>query len=142
MPETYHGRCFCGAVRLEVTGDPVAEGYCHCADCRAWSSGPVTAYGLWPATAVSIVAGEDKLGCYSKTGTTNRRACMSCGGTVMAALPEAGLIDVFPTLLEGRAFSPRAHVHYASRVMDMPDGLPKFADLPEEGGGTGKMISD
>jgi hypothetical protein len=27
---TYEGACFCGAVRFEVQGTPVAMGYCHC----------------------------------------------------------------------------------------------------------------
>lgn len=142
MSDTHKGRCFCGAVTFEVTGAPISEGYCHCEDCRAWSAGPVTAYALWPADAVRITAGEDKLVTYSKTGSTHRRICAVCGGSIMADLPGLGLTDLFPTLLEGRDFAPRAHVHYAKRIMDVPDGLPKFADMPEEGGGTGKMISD
>lgn len=28
------GTCFCGAVEIEVSGEPVAMGYCHCASCR------------------------------------------------------------------------------------------------------------
>ena len=142
MSETHQGSCFCGAVTIEVSGDPVGEGYCHCADCRAWSAGPITAYGLWPAPAVKVTAGGDKLGTFSKTGTTNRRGCTVCGGVMMAEIPEAGLIDVFPTLLKSREFRPQAHVHYAARVLDIADGLPKFADLPEEAGGTGQMVPD
>jgi len=30
MSETYSGSCFCGEVQLEVHGEPVAQGYCHC----------------------------------------------------------------------------------------------------------------
>jgi hypothetical protein len=26
---TYKGQCYCGAVTIEVTGDPVGAGYCH-----------------------------------------------------------------------------------------------------------------
>ena len=40
------GRCFCGAVELEVTGSPEAMGYCHCSSCRSWSGGPVNAFSL------------------------------------------------------------------------------------------------
>jgi len=29
------GRCFCGAVEVEVTGQPEAMGYCHCGSCRS-----------------------------------------------------------------------------------------------------------
>ena len=45
------GRCFCGAVELTVTGEPTVMGYCHCADCRAWSAGPVNAFTIWPPEA-------------------------------------------------------------------------------------------
>jgi hypothetical protein len=40
------GNCFCGAVKLEVTGSPEAMGYCHCSSCRSWSGGPVNAFSL------------------------------------------------------------------------------------------------
>src|SRR5262249_32727059 len=39
--KTYKGSCFCGAVEMAVTGEPVAMGYCHCESCRKWSAGPV-----------------------------------------------------------------------------------------------------
>ena len=35
---THRGACFCGAVQLTVTGEPVAMGYCHCDSCRHWSA--------------------------------------------------------------------------------------------------------
>jgi hypothetical protein len=49
----YAGKCFCGAVELTVTGEPVAMGYCHCNSCREWSAGPVNAFSLWPWPAPS-----------------------------------------------------------------------------------------
>ena len=142
MSDTHSGSCFCGAVGVEVEGDPISEGYCHCADCRAWSAAPVTSYALWPADKVRVTAGEDRLRAFSKTGGTIRRSCADCGSLVLVELPGAGLVDVFPPRLSGRAFAPAAHVNYAARIVDMPDGLPKFADLPEAGGGSGRMIED
>jgi hypothetical protein len=44
--KSYTGQCFCGAVTIVVTGDAVAVGYCHCANCRSWSAGPVNAFTL------------------------------------------------------------------------------------------------
>jgi hypothetical protein len=41
------GRCFCGAVEITVTGDPVGMGYCHCSSCRSWAAAPVNAFTLW-----------------------------------------------------------------------------------------------
>ena len=36
MSDSYKGACFCGAVEIEVSGAPAAQGYCHCSDCRSW----------------------------------------------------------------------------------------------------------
>lgn len=140
MSETYKGRCLCGAVEVAVTGPAIAEGFCHCHDCRAWSGAAVTSYALWPADAVTLT-GETLVN-YSRTGLAHRKHCGTCGTLIAVSIPSSGIIDVFPHRLEGRPVSVRAHVHYASRVVDMPDGVPKFADLPAEAGGSGAMIED
>ena len=36
--KVHKARCFCGEVEIEVTGEPAAMGYCHCASCRQWSA--------------------------------------------------------------------------------------------------------
>jgi hypothetical protein len=61
------GRCFCGAVELEVTGAPEAMGYCHCSSCRSWSGGPVNAFSLWKPGAVKVTKGEDRVSTFQKT---------------------------------------------------------------------------
>ena len=35
--KTYEGQCYCGAVKVSVTGEPAGAGYCHCKSCRSWS---------------------------------------------------------------------------------------------------------
>ena len=50
--KAFEGQCLCGAVRIVVTGDPLGQGYCHCASCRSWSAGPVNAFTLWKPDAV------------------------------------------------------------------------------------------
>src|SRR5258708_37295457 len=45
------GECFCGTVKIEVSGDPEGMGYCHCQSCRQWSGGPVNAFSLWKPEA-------------------------------------------------------------------------------------------
>ena len=51
---THSGSCFCGAVKLEVAGEPAAMGFCHCRSCRSWSGGPVNAFSLWKPEAVTV----------------------------------------------------------------------------------------
>ena len=142
MSKTTSGTCFCGSVTVEVTGNAMMQGFCHCDDCRQWSGAPVTTYALWQSDTVRITAGEDKVVSYSKTGQANRMHCGQCGGAVMTVIPDAGLTDVYPVLLKGFSFRPQANVHYGVRQIDMPDGLPKFKDMPAEAGGSGEMIED
>jgi hypothetical protein len=54
------------------------------------------------------------------------------------------MMVVYPMTLVGSsfAFAPAAHLFYSERVMDVADGLPKFADMPEEYGGTGTLIEE
>jgi hypothetical protein len=37
---------------------------------------------------------------------------------------------------------PKLHVHYQERVLPLPDGLPKFRDLPKETGGSGDTLPE
>ena len=64
---TYYGECFCGAVKVEVSGEPEGMGYCHCRSCRSWSGGPVNAFTLWKPDAVRISTGAENVGMDQKT---------------------------------------------------------------------------
>jgi hypothetical protein len=108
MEKTYKGSCFCGAVTLVVTGEPVTMGYCHCESCRHWSAGPVNGYTLWRPGAVKITAGAENIGSYSKTPNSVRKWCKSCGGHLLTEHPPIRLVDVYaaaraPALPGGRA---------------------------------------
>ena len=139
---THVGSCFCGAVQLEVTGEPEAMGYCHCRSCRSWSGGPVNAFSLWKPDTVRIIAGEDHLATYQKTEVSARRYCAKCGGHLMTDHPTLSLVDVFAATLPTLNFEPGVHVNYAETVLPMRDGLPKLKDFPEAFGGSGEMIAE
>ncbi|HVZ27063.1 MAG TPA: GFA family protein [Rhizomicrobium sp.] len=136
------GTCFCGKVKIEVSGEPAAMGYCHCRSCRSWSGGPVNAFSLWPPQAVKVVAGKDKLATFEKTAFSRRQYCKECGGHLMTEHPTIGLIDVFAATLPGLVFKPGVHVNYAETVLPMKDGLPKLKDFPKEFGGSGETMAE
>jgi hypothetical protein len=139
---TCEGSCFCGAVKLTVTGEPAGMGYCHCTSCRAWSAGPVNAFTLWKPEAVKITKGADNLGTYNKTPNSTRKWCKSCGGHVLTEHPAFGLIDVYAAVIPSFAFKPGIHVNYAEAVLPIKDGLPKQKDFPKEMGGTGTAVAE
>ena len=140
--KTYTGSCFCGAVQIDVTGEPVLMGYCHCDSCRHWSAGPVNAFTLWNPDAVKVTKGEANVGTFNKTPHSFRKWCKTCGGHVLTEHPTFGLTDVYAVLIPGLTFKPAVHVNYQETVLHMKDGLPKFKDFPKEAGGSGETMPE
>jgi hypothetical protein len=139
---THKGQCFCGAVQVGVTGDPVAMGYCHCRSCRSWSASPINAFSLWTPAAVTLMAGAEHLATFQKTSFSQRQYCAKCGGHLMTRHPSIGLIDVYAATIPTLQFSPGVHINYAETVLPMRDGLPKLKDFPAEFGGSGEAIPE
>jgi hypothetical protein len=142
MNETYKGSCFCGAIDLTVTGEPVAAGYCHCTSCRSWSAAPVNAFSLWKPGAVKIIKGGDRIGVYHKTERSYRKFCKICGGHLLTDHPSFALIDVYAATIPAYRHEPTLHVHYAETALRMKDGLPKMKDLPKDMGGSGDVLPE
>lgn len=139
---THAGECFCGSVKIEVSGDPAGMGYCHCRSCRSWSGGPVNAFSLWPPEAVKVVAGQENLATYAKTAVSERQYCSKCGGHLMTNHPTFGLVDVFAATIPTLKFEPGVHVNYAETVLPIRDGLPKMKDFPADLGGSGELMAE
>ncbi len=142
MPERHKGTCFCGAVEIEVKGEPEAMGYCHCSSCRSWSAGPVNAFTLWKPENVSVARGGEFIGRFQKTEKSDRQFCTKCGGHIMTDHPTFGLTDVYAATIPSVAFVPGVHVNYSETVLPMKDGLPKLKDFPAELGGTGEAVPE
>ena len=128
MSTKHTGACFCGAVEIEVAGEPEGMGYCHCSSCREWSAGPVNAFTLWKPESVKVTKGAGQVGHFMKTESSDRHFCTKCGGHLFTKHPGLGLTDVFAPVLANFKFVPGVHVNYAETVLPMKDGLPKLRD--------------
>src|SRR6185503_6970729 len=60
MVAPFSGGCLCGAVRYEVSAEPVAFMLCHCRDCQYVSGGEPAAVVVVPAGSISILKGGVK----------------------------------------------------------------------------------
>jgi len=140
--QVHGGQCFCGAVGIEVSGEPAAQGYCHCESCRTMSGAAVRGFTLWPAQAVRVTKGEELLKGHNKMGFSDRQHCSNCGGQVLIQHPTIDMTDVHAETLRGFEFEPTLHVNYQERVLPIRDGLPKQKDFPAELGGSGELIAE
>src|SRR6266851_1973716 len=112
VENSYAGACFCGEVKFEASGQPVAMGYCHCESCRHWSAGPINAFTVWKPDALSITHGSTNIGIYHKSPTSYRKWCKKCGGHLFTEHPTMGLVDIYAALIPRLHFESAVHVHY------------------------------
>ncbi len=50
--------CRCGGVNIEVSGEPIAQFYCHCDDCQVVHGGAYVPESVYPAEAVRVTRGD------------------------------------------------------------------------------------
>ena len=81
------GKCFCGAIEVVATGEPLTMGYCHCTSCRQWSASPVNAFTIWVPESVRITKGAESVASFRKTSNTVRKWCRACGGHLLTERP-------------------------------------------------------
>src|SRR5262249_10654098 len=112
----HQGSCFCGSVKLEVTGSPEGMGYCHCGSCRSSSGGPVKAFTLWKPAAFRVTAGSEHVGTFQKAKLRERQYGKKCGVRVLPNHPPLGLADVFAATPPSFKFVPGVHVNSAETV--------------------------
>ena len=56
--------------------------------------------------------------------------------------PAMGMTDVYLNIVPGKTHTGTMHIYYGEKTMSVPDGLPKFKDLPKEFGGSGEMLEE
>jgi hypothetical protein len=142
MAETHKGSCYCGAIEIEVSGEPLDMGYCHCDGCRRYSGAPLSAFTLWKPEQVKITKGADSLGKFKSSEMSIRRYCSKCGAHVMVDHPTLGLVDIRAGLPAAVAFKPTVHLNYEDTILRIRDGLPKLKDFPAAIGGSGETLAE
>jgi hypothetical protein len=104
---TRTGRCLCGEVTYELTGDLIATAVCHCDHCQRQSGG---AFSVNLIARQSQLAVSGDLRTYDDTGErgdavyVRRRFCGSCGSPIVSELALSdGIIAVKAGTLDDRS---------------------------------------
>ncbi|WP_380058953.1 GFA family protein (plasmid) [Falsihalocynthiibacter sp. SS001] len=131
MDETYSVSCDCGAVEMHLTGSPRVRGHCHCNACRVLLDTPYHSVTAWNPEQVEVTAGSEALTTFQHPELAMKKVfCRHCGEVVYNTNKMDWRI-VSQHLLRKRlhglpeALLPLSHFHYASRVVDVADGLEK-----------------
>jgi hypothetical protein len=130
-------RCPCKSVELEVSGEPVAQFWCHCTDCQQVHGAAYVAEAIYQAGDVQVVKG-DTIAFALKT--TPRISCAKCGTRLFADLPEIGMRGLSGYLLPAGSFKPQFHLNCAEAVAPVRDGLPHYRAKPASFGGDDALL--
>jgi hypothetical protein len=129
------GRCLCGAVTFEITGEPVRMAACHCKDCQRASGTGHMPLAFFQETDVSIEGEPSSFDAIADSGNVNTRYfCPQCGSRLFSRNSgRPGVIGIAVGCADDNAwFAPQAVV-YAKRCEawdDIPLDIPKFDAMP------------
>lgn len=129
--------CPCGAVRMQLTGEPAAQFYCHCDDCRAVHGAEFVAVAAYPAECVTVIRGTTT---EWKLKVNTRSSCAQCGTRLFAQRPELPIRGVNAYLLAEGLFRPAFHIFCAFARRPVDDGLPHFRTVPAAFGGVDDCV--
>lgn len=127
------GRCGCGAVRFEVTQEPMLRVLCHCTICQAFNQAPFADVALVRRSEVHV-DGESSVDfqAYRPPPNVQRGKCRQCGDPVVEHLHMPGPLAL--TFIPSERFAdptqlPAAslRVFYNRRVQDCNDTLPRYS---------------
>lgn len=135
MNPNYTGGCACGAIRYEISGEPIVQNHCQCRDCQRKSGTGRGSYLTFPRGGVKLSGDATQWDIVGDSGNVKTRAfCPTCGSPVymtFAAMPDIFTVHAASLDDPGR-YRPQL-VTYTVRghVWDSVDpALPKFDKMP------------
>lgn len=131
----HSGQCLCGAIRYQLSGEPLVVALCHCVDCRRSAGAPLVAWALFPEPSLTLTKGSPKT--INSSGTAMRSFCAECGSGLFYRNAEVfpGLVDVQSSTLDNPdALPPTMQIQTAERLawMKHVHDLPEFERFPEQ----------
>lgn len=134
--EARRGGCQCGAMRYELTAEPLTLGLCFCRDCQQQSGSAFGMSLVVPKRGFRVVQGET--GCFTRPtdsgNTTDCHFCPQCGTRLYhlpGYLPEH--VNVKPgTLDDPGGLEPRLAVWTVRQPgwLTLPEGIRRFERNP------------
>lgn len=136
----YEANCHCERVKYQLSRqEPLDSKLCHCTTCQRQHAAPFQWAAIFHKDDINFLTGHHDLEWYDPTSKSIEHKlpckvrCSFCHSPIMDE--GRNMILLFPSLINFKnaedmaLFKPRCHMFYGQRVMDIPDGLPKWTGL-------------
>jgi len=136
MATTSTGGCACGAIRYEISADPVMSANCFCRDCQRATGGSNASVMVVPKPAFRLTKGEIKY--HTVVGesgkTVGRGFCAGCGSPITSQLgvtPDVMVVKA-GSLDDPARFQPTMNIFTSSAPpwATLAPGLQNFPKMP------------
>ena len=124
--------CRCGAVEVEITGEPIAQFFYHCDDCQLVHGGAYAPESVYAADEVKVTRGGPVTW---KLRRNPRFTCRECGTRLFIDVLNR-VRGVNGYLLSPGRFNSLFHMQCQFAVWQVIDGLPHYKGRPERFGGS------
>ncbi len=130
------GKCYCGGLRYEFNGEPVARMQCHCRECQYITGGGPNIFMVIPEDGFEYVAGEPKPFRRSDLeAPVTREFCPECGTHMLTRSPKrpGAIILKVGTMDDTSQYGgPEAAIFLCDKpdYHEIPDGIPTFERRP------------
>ncbi len=129
--------CRCGAVEMEITGQPIAQFFCHCDDCQVVHGGAYAPESVYAADVVKVIRGDPVSW---KLKRNPRLTCRECGTRLFIDVISLQMRGVNGFLLPPDYFKPTFHMQCKFAVRPVIDDLPHYKSLPQRFGGSEETV--
>jgi hypothetical protein len=138
MKIPFTGGCSCGAVRYEVTAEPIMMLKCHCRDCQRVTGRGFAAAVLVPAESFRLTCGQLRYHFTSSIarGKHKRGFCPECGSRITGGEFEGGeskSVGILAGTLDDPSwFQPQMDIFVSDTQPwdEMDPKIPKFEQYP------------
>jgi hypothetical protein len=135
MTKPYSGGCACGAIRYEISGEPLVQNDCQCRDCQRKSGTGHGSYLTFPREGVFVTGNATHWDIVADNGNVKTRAfCPRCGSPVhMSFSANSDVFTIHAASLDDPSRYQPQMITFAARgyVWDKTDpALPKFDGMP------------
>lgn len=129
------GGCYCGALRYEITGQPLLKAQCHCRECQYLSGGGPNYFMLVSPDGFGYTRGTPKKFTRDDLAEpVTREFCGACGtGILTRRLDQAELVLKVGSLDDPSVYNaPRIAIFAcdAQAFHHIPNGVRVFEGLP------------